>query len=568
MADPNKLSIRSVVMEAYNTMKKIFLSLFAFVFSASLFAQTAGYQENLAKAKEYEEQGRWVYALASYYDAMEAEPTVKAEEALKAYTKLADVIKSGKPGYGDNMDEFDIYDGWMAICTDLESLWQEKSPFYFKSGSVTKGALDMETRTGSYDTSLTCNYTAKYNVLNSLLLEGWKKAYRSDWTGCRSDSLKLSDSPSERSYYVKAAIVDQDGKILYELPESKQYKSYWDSEDSFKWTIKGVPRERMKEIDASTCTVKVTGVSWNYNGKKKSHELVNCELVAQGSSPLQNAVALVKSSVQKEEQRAKAAAVLSSIKESMVFVEGGIFQMGRSSGYSSERPVHSVILSSFSIGKTEVTQEQWKAVMGNNPSYYNGDLRPVERVSWYDAIVFCNKLSLLSEKRPVYTVNGKSNPAEWNYIPCQGNSISGSIEMEQSADGYRLPTEAEWEYAARGGKKSRGYKYSGSDNLESVAWYSSNSGDKTHDVATKAANELGLYDMSGNVAEWCWDWYGDYSPASQTNPAGASSGSGHVERGGSYYYDYLCTVSYRGYDYPNFRLSNCGFRVLCPSSEK
>ena len=184
----------------------------------------------------------------------------------------------------------------------------------------------------------------------------------------------------------------------------------------------------------------------------------------------------------------------------MIVVEGGSFSMGAteeqgSDAYTDESPVHQVKLSSFCIGKTEVTQELWKAVMGSNPSYYSGNNLPVEQVSWDDCQEFITKLNALT---------GKS---------------------------FRLPTEAEWEYAARGGNKSQGYKYSGSNTIDDVAWYYSNCG-ATRSVATKAANELGIFDMSGNVVEWCNDWYGAYSSNAQTNPTGADSGTTRVCRGG------------------------------------
>ena len=188
----------------------------------------------------------------------------------------------------------------------------------------------------------------------------------------------------------------------------------------------------------------------------------------------------------------------------MVYVEGGTFTMGATSeqgsdAESDEKPLHSVTLSNYYIGETEVTQGLWEAVMGSNPSSFKGDSRlPVEKVSWEDCQRFISKL----------------------------NSMTGQQ--------FHLPTEAQWEYAARGGSRSKGYKYSGSNDIGSVAWYEDNSGSKTHVVKTKSANELGLYDMSGNVLEWCSDWYGDYSSGSQTNPTGASSGSFRVHRGGSW----------------------------------
>ena len=193
-----------------------------------------------------------------------------------------------------------------------------------------------------------------------------------------------------------------------------------------------------------------------------------------------------------------------------------------------EKPVHSVTLSDYYIGQTQVTQELWQAVMGSNPSYFTGDnQRPVESVSWDDCQEFIEKLNRLTGKN------------------------------------FRLPTEAEWEYAARGGNKSRGYKYSGSDNPNAVAWYGNNSGSKTHPVAQKQANESDLYDMSGNVYEWCQDWYGDYSSNPQTNPTGSSRGSFRVLRGGSWYFSArsYVRVSIRDYSTPDYRSSNSGLRL-------
>ena len=222
--------------------------------------------------------------------------------------------------------------------------------------------------------------------------------------------------------------------------------------------------------------------------------------------------------------------VVNGVEFNMVKIEGGTFHMGATSeqgGYYEEKPVHSVTISDYYIGETEVTQELWEAVMGSNPSYFTGNnQRPVEYVSWYDCQEFIKKLNQLTGKK------------------------------------FRLPTEAEWEYAARGGKYSRGYKYSGRNDVDEVAWYKSNSGEITHPVATKEANELGLYDMSGNVKEWCKDWYGDYQSNSQTNPTGPSEGESRVLRGGSWScLDRNVRVSYRDYRTPGARNDNRGLRL-------
>ena len=219
----------------------------------------------------------------------------------------------------------------------------------------------------------------------------------------------------------------------------------------------------------------------------------------------------------------------------MVRVEAGTFAMGATpemkDPFNWEKPVHQVTQTNdYYIGKYEVTQALWQAVMGNNPSDFKGDNLPVENVSWNDCQEFLSKL----------------------------NSITGKT--------FRLPTEAEWEYAARGGKKRRGYQYSGSSNLSDVAWYwvnSVNSDSKTHAVGSKQANELGIYDMSGNVLEWCQDWYGFYSSSSQLNPTGATSGSYRVSRGGSWNNGArLCRSSYRDCNSPDYRDDYLGFRLV------
>ncbi|MDD4157342.1 MAG: formylglycine-generating enzyme family protein, partial [Candidatus Cloacimonetes bacterium] len=232
------------------------------------------------------------------------------------------------------------------------------------------------------------------------------------------------------------------------------------------------------------------------------------------------------------------------VPEGMVYVEGGTFQMGSNSGDSDEKPVHSVTVSSFYIGKYEVTQKQWTEVMGSNPADFKGDNRPVESISWYQAVEFCNKLSQKEGLTPAYTFNGRNVTCNWN------------------ANGYRLPTEAEWEFAARGGNKSKGFTYAGSNSIDEVAWYYSNSG-KTQPVGTKKANELGIYDMSGNVWEWCWDWKASYSSGAKTNPSGPDSGSSRVLRGGCWgNYARICHSAYRSDYYPDLSNYSYGFRLL------
>jgi len=249
--------------------------------------------------------------------------------------------------------------------------------------------------------------------------------------------------------------------------------------------------------------------------------------------------------------------------DKLVLVKGGVFKNTNSNLYGKD-----IIVSDFYIGKYEVTQKEWVEVMGNNPSKFKGDDLPVEMVSWYDCIEYCNRRSIKEGLKPYYNIDkGKIDPNN----KCELDSIKWTVTINEGANGYRLPTEVEWEYAASGGQESKGYRYSGSDNVDDVAWYWRNSGDRyltgywiwndiennhnqTKRVGSKRPNELGLYDMSGNVREWCWDWYGD----ALVN----ISGSVRVQRGGGWMgSEDCCAISFRGSFEPSGIGPDQGFRV-------
>ena len=233
--------------------------------------------------------------------------------------------------------------------------------------------------------------------------------------------------------------------------------------------------------------------------------------------------------------------IVNGVHFTMVRIEGGTFMMGATEEQgndvsSREKPVHQVTLSTYCIGQTEVTQALWTAVMGNNPSNFTGLQMPVERVSWDDCHQFIALLNQLTGRN------------------------------------FRLPTEAEWEFAARGGNESQGYKYAGSNNLATVAWYSYNDAWElrgtgngwhgTHPVATRMPNELNLFDMSGNVHEWTEDWYGSYTSEAQINPTGPATGTTCVYRGGNWYFDeWFCRVSFRNSVEPTYRSHGIGLRL-------
>ena len=241
----------------------------------------------------------------------------------------------------------------------------------------------------------------------------------------------------------------------------------------------------------------------------------------------------------------------------MVLIPAGTFQMGNTGsfwGESNEKPVHTVTISrDFLMSKYEVTQKQYEEVMGTNPSYFKGENLPVERVTWYDAVAFCNKISELEGLELCYTINGTNVTCDWD------------------ANGYRLPTEAEWEYACKAGTTTDFYNGSLTNkddfpldnNLDKIGWYDGNDNTKTREVGQKEPNAFGLYDMSGNVWEWCWDWFGNYTSGAVTDPIGPSSGRSRVYRGGSWnYFARYCRSASRDYSTPDSRYNYIGFRIV------
>ena len=268
-----------------------------------------------------------------------------------------------------------------------------------------------------------------------------------------------------------------------------------------------------------------------------------------------------------------------------VFVEGGTFNMGS----EEEAPVHSVTLSSFVMCDHPVTQKEYLDVTGSNPSEFKGDEKPVETVSWYDAVEYCNALSKRKGLTPCYEIDKENKDPQNNW---DEDDKKWTVTCNFDADGYRLPTEAEWEYAARGGKACKEYKFSGSDSVDEVAWHEDNAqgrlnhiddeisedeyedfdededddddGYGTQPVKTKKPNTLGIYDMSGNVFEWCWDWFGVYEEEPQVNPTVETDPvSMRIGRGGSWLRDEdHCVVTKRDWHVPYEGCYDLGFRVV------
>ena len=350
--------------------------------------------------------------------------------------------------------------------------------------------------------------------------DGSSYHFKWDYNNQTADGYCEEDDDS----YPAEKLVISYGEVSGFRFEEKSYeRGSWGEEESYYVSLEDVTNGTYVNEDGMTTNIKLS---------KDVLEITETELEYDGESVYKRTYRRIKTETEKPVVNAsgKETFTIGSVSFNMVKVKGGTFKMGSndSEALDREKPVHSVTLSDYYIGETEVTQELWEVVMGTNTSYYSGSTKPVEMVSWDDCQKFINKL----------------------------NDLTG---LE-----FRLPTEAEWEYAARGGNKSKGYKYAGSNTIDEVAWYYDNLSSSTHPVGTKSPNELGIYDMSGNVWEWCSDWYAIYTSVSQTNPTGPSTGSFRVFRGGGWNSSaQFCRVAHRGYGTPDIRNSNLGFRLVC-----
>lgn len=555
-------------------MKKILGILAVVLMGGSVFAQSAEYTAYMKAAKDFETKKQWAFALNAYYDALGCsdEPAVKMD-ALDAYNILANTIKSGNLGLG-KYNEFTIHDEWKKLLIDAEKLGSSYCMRHIKLGKLVKGDLDYVTHTASYSCKIETYLAFRYIRTIGVIETGYKAAYKSDWNDLpKPDYWPIySVSDSKKSYYEDGAplfeyngnyfnafyaifkdrgfydykfnIVDENGK---ELVKSK----HWLLEtDNNKVTFSGISPEIMDLIDNDKAFINPLAVYLKYGCYNSSDDSGGRSFIKnllEVEMPLEKAeIECWKRSADVVEARnvlterfsyeEKTKLINYALKEALPNVDYEFKTVG-------EKP--------YAVGKTEVTQKLYKAVMGENPSNFKGEDLPVEKTSWYDAIYFCNKLSVMAGLEPVYAVDGETDVCKWNYSPHQGKGIF-KIVQNKGASGFRLPTNKEWEYAAKGGKD---YIYSGSDNLNEVGWYSWNSKKKTHKVAQKKENGYGLYDMSGNVCEWMWNEFDDYN----------EGGDYRFFRGGSFLDDYIgaCMITGLSDDVtPWYRGKNTGFRLL------
>ena len=507
----------------------------------------------LSKGIVAQKNGTVVEALAYYFQAVDYDPTLtEAESRLN----VVNVGLSSENLGANARNEIQWRKQWVDRLTECEQFFtkylRDPAPYNLVySAELQPGAIDWNKETMEIDFELGFYADDKYfeilqNVVNALkdgLNEtGRTERWKLNWP---SESISQTTPFVGKSGNVNLSVelLNASKRVIGRIPVTLSYGySVNPRGKTFAvYPLGGVWQSlTFKGVDANVATDPMSLRIASIDG-------VNANTAAQ-TRRISIAAAADIGAV-----KASSAPRVRASLPGMVWVPGGSFQMGSAGGESDEQPVHTVTLSGFYIGKYEVTQAQYSAAMGTNPSYLAGNNLPVEMVSWFDAVVFCNRLSEMESLSPAYTVSGSGD--------------TRTVTWNQSANGYRLPTEAEWEYAARGGNGSPGnYIYAGSNTANDVAWYADNSGSTPHAVGTKAANGLGIYDMSGNVWEWCWDWYGSYPSGSQTDPAGAASGSARVARGGCWH-DYVGSVrsTYRDINSPNppsFRHRVHGFRLV------
>ena len=542
-------------------MKKIITKVLCLFAGTFLFAQSAEYTAFLTKAKQFETQKKWCHALEAYYDALgtDDEPALK-DEAYKGFTELRDAILEGNPGFG-TYDVFTLHDEWKKLLIDAEQVGSSFSRYEITLGELKKGDLDYATRTASYSAKISWENSYRYENTIGIVEKGYEKAYKGDWSDLSGWPNHSVSYKKDENYNVAGALIYRgpgSWGLLYAYGNAFAYDRF-DVDDRFDYRF-NIVDENGKEL--------VKEVRWLLNYQNRS-------VIFKGVSPavmalIDNGKAFInpvacylkygkylENSVQLPMEKSvficwnnKSDREKNNIDERIYRYIPRVLHLEKLTVDSISKNCVVLPGKNCKMLNTEVTQRLYDAVTGENPSNFEGDDLPVENVSWYDAIYFCNELSRLKNLEPVYSVNGETDVTKWNYIPHDGNSILGEINQNTAANGFRLPTLEEWQYAAKGGES---YEYAGSANLDEVCWYCNNSGNKTHPVAQKKPNGYGLYDMSGNVGEWVGDWdpFNDNRYTCGASCYGNASG---------------CEVNRRFTNSASEHLKKIGFRIVCTAS--
>ncbi len=531
-------------------MKKAFLILTVIFIAAGVFAQSAAYNKYVKQAKDYEAKKQWAFALNAWYDALGCDdaPALKTE-ALNGYKKLSETIYNGNPGYG-NYKISALHDEWKKLLIDAEKLGSTIFTY-----ELTLGKLEKQSGTSNYTAKIQFQESDRYTKTIGVIAKGLAVAedatiddqmrWGEDWSDIPYWPKYSASWPDYSKEIPKNLAYNIDGVKIFEIPleygekfltTPDNYRNYRRPDEVFcgyrfnafaptsthsrlkvclydykfnivdnkgkevfkgkRWllgdgdgiTLTDIPADVAKLIDSGKAFLNPVAVYLQYGKYNPADDKGGRTFIKNfPEAQLDMSTAVIYCWNKTEDK----------IKKNF---DEALFESKK--GALTSYDFIPIKGKNFEIGKTEVTQKFYEAVMGSNPSYHKGENLPVEGISWYDALYFCNELSRISGFTPVYSVNGETDVKKWDYVPHKGKSLNGEIDYNPSADGYRLPTIEEWMYAAKGGEN---YAYVGSSNIFEVSWNQYNSGGNTHPVAQKKPNGYGLYDMNGNVSEWVWD---------------------------------------------------------------
>lgn len=504
-------------------MKKLFLIILAAILCSSLYAKS--YEEYLAEGKNYEASGKLCHALVSYYDAAALKiPVEQKIEAYECYKKLSELIQSGKITENET-DEAEFHKIWKNLVDDANKFKKEFPKYEIVLRGVERDPIIHEKKNVTYQVAISYKEQKKYSPIMETISTGYDSAKKRDWRDINWDADSGYCSEIE-DYSILIVASDCEGNKLFEKVKYLRKGDYSRNEYYLSYLFSDIPLQQIDLIHDFEIK------EYHFNGYVYSYD-----------ETIKNILNETEFAEYYEEQK-RLEAERKEIERLLKLVEENKIKL-------TDNQFKEIPGKNIKMLQTEVTQELYEAVMGENPSHYKGTDLPVERVSWYDAVYFCNLLSYAYGLEPVYTVYSVSMPISWDYTPhkehSMASSLEGMVKQNLNANGFRLPTVEEWQYAARGGQD---FTYSGSNNLDEVAWYEKNGEKKTHPVAQKKANGYGLYDMSGNVWEWCWDLFPNWT----------------IRRhccGGSYSSDEYCEVSKKSDDPANEQYVNIGFRIVC-----
>jgi len=515
------------------------------------------YAEYLSQAKQYEGQKKWCYALGAYYDAMGTDESPEnKKEAYEGYKTLKDAILSGNPGLG-KYNQFSIHDEWKNLLIDAEKYGSNNNMYEITVEKLEQGDLDYSTKTATYNAAISYSHNSRYKNTITIIKRGYKVAYKEDWKDIPKDWPLYSASSKQNNVY------NVDGALVYSRVVGhydKEHTCYLNAFEMFNndiWTHKtpGLYDYKFNIIDENGKEI-VKGKRWLLaESKQISFSGVTPEvmdLIDNGKAYVNPIACYLEYGKYNSVDDNGGRTFIKNFPEVQLPLKKEEFICGKNLENKIAKNVSQtkinnieyfrmIPINNIEVMMTEVTQEMWDAIMSFYPDNFLGTDLPVSNISWFEALEFCNRLSELQGYTPAYSIIKEYD----EYNPGKKIKYTGAVTQNLNANGYRLPTEQEWLLAS--GAQDPGI------NSSDIGWFNSNSENKTHPVAQKKANEYGLFDMNGNVREWCWDNYNKIYEDGYK-----------IIKGGSFMGEYMRTEGYYnlGYEYKWSCGDDIGFRIV------